>query len=52
MASVNVVKNEVEETPQQTTETINQNEKRRLNFSVQAGAFTNAAKCKSFKKRY
>ncbi|MBK7230126.1 MAG: SPOR domain-containing protein [Ignavibacteriales bacterium] len=51
MASVNVVKNEVEETPHQTTETINQNEKENdFNFTVQAGAFTNTANANVLKK--
>ncbi len=51
MASVNVVKNEVEETPQQTTETTNQNEKENeYTFTVQAGAFTNAANANLLKK--
>jgi tetratricopeptide (TPR) repeat protein len=51
MASVNVVKNEVEETTQQTTITPNQNKKENdYNFSVQAGAFTNAANANVLKK--
>jgi hypothetical protein len=51
MASVNVVKNQVEETTQQTTETTNQNQKEEdYNYSVQAGAFTNAANANVLKK--
>lgn len=51
MASVNIVKNEVEETPLKTTETINQNEKvNDYTFTVQAGAFTNAANANILKK--
>ena len=51
MASVNVVKNEVEETTLQSNETTNQNTKEKdNNFSVQAGAFTNAANANILKK--
>lgn len=51
MASVNVVKNEVEETTQQITETTNQNQKEEdYNYSVQAGAFTNASNANVLKK--
>jgi len=51
MASVNVVKNEVEESTLQSNETTNQNTKEKdNNFSVQAGAFTNAANANILKK--
>lgn len=51
MVSVNVVNNEVEETSRKTTETNNQNEKEKdYNFTVQAGAFTNAANANALKK--
>jgi hypothetical protein len=51
MASVNVVKNEVEETTKQTTEVTNQNENEKdFNFTVQAGAFTNSANAGVLKK--
>jgi tetratricopeptide (TPR) repeat protein len=51
MASVNVAKSEVDETKQQTTETSAQNEKEKdYNFSVQAGAFINAANAGVLKK--
>jgi len=51
MASVNVVKNDTEETTQQTDQTNNQpKEENEFNYTVQAGAFTNAANAKVLKK--
>lgn len=52
MASANVVKNDVEETSPQTVETteLKTNDEKVYPYSVQAGAFTNAANAAALKK--